>query len=208
MGGMGGWGMGGSRKRGRSRQPEKAPMVVRDLGCTLEELYNGKQKRLKITRNIADASGKTMTASKVLVVDVKPGYKAGTKITFPEEGDEAPGIIPADIRFVIREKPHSTYKRLGDALETTGTVSLADALTKNVRFSLTTLDGRTITVAPDVVITPSTRWRVEGEGMPRRKKDGGPSHGDLIVKFDVAYPIDHLNSLSSGQQTQLRSLLS
>lgn len=43
----------------------------------------------------------------ILEIQVRPGWKKGTKITFPEKGDERPGIIPADIVFVLDERPHS-----------------------------------------------------------------------------------------------------
>jgi DnaJ-class molecular chaperone len=35
----------------------------------------------------------------------------GQKVTFAEEGDQAPGITPGDIIIVIKEKPHPTFKR-------------------------------------------------------------------------------------------------
>ncbi|KNC46085.1 DnaJ domain-containing protein [Thecamonas trahens ATCC 50062] len=211
MGGMGGMG-GGSRsssRRGSARSqgpPQKAPTIVRDLPCSLEELYSGKTKKLKITRKIIDGSGGRRDESKVLNIDVKPGWKAGTKVTFPESGDVRPGVVPADVQFVVREKPHSTFKRVGDCLETTVRVPLAAALTKSARFSLETLDGRTITIEPESVITPNTRHRVAGEGMPRRAKDG-PRKGDLIVKFDVDFPTARLESLSEAQRNQLMALL-
>ena len=48
---------------------------------------------------------------KVLTITVKPGWKSGTKVTFPKEGDQVPGRIPADIAFTIKvinlnEYPH------------------------------------------------------------------------------------------------------
>lgn len=54
--------------------------------------------------------------SEVIEINVKPGWKKGTKITFENKGDEQPGRIPADIVFVIDEKPHDTFSRAGDDL--------------------------------------------------------------------------------------------
>ena len=31
---------------------------------------------------------------KILTINVKPGWRAGTKITFPKEGDQGPNNIP------------------------------------------------------------------------------------------------------------------
>jgi len=41
------------------------------------------------------------------------GWKSGTRITFQREGDQAPNKIPADIVFIIRDKPHPLFKREG-----------------------------------------------------------------------------------------------
>ena len=48
----------------------------------------------------------------ILTIEIKPGWKRGTKITFPEKGNEEPGKIPADVSFLIEEKQHALYKRM------------------------------------------------------------------------------------------------
>lgn len=50
---------------------------------------------------------------KILTINVKPGWKAGTKITFKEEGDQNPNSIPADIIFIVKDKMHPTFERDG-----------------------------------------------------------------------------------------------
>ena len=62
----------------------------------------------------------------VLTINVKPGWKSGTKITFQREGDQAPNKIPADIVFIIRDKPHALFKREGCDLKYTAKVSLKE----------------------------------------------------------------------------------
>jgi len=47
-------GGGGSMHQGA---PRKAPQIEKKLPCSLEELYKGATKRMKISRDIADASG-------------------------------------------------------------------------------------------------------------------------------------------------------
>jgi DnaJ family protein B protein 4 len=37
--------------------PRKAPPVENKLYCTLEEIYNGSTRKMKISRNVVDASG-------------------------------------------------------------------------------------------------------------------------------------------------------
>ena len=67
-----------------------------------------------------------LIALQVLTINVKPGWKSGTKITFQREGDQAPNKIPADIVFIIRDKPHALFKREGCDLKYTAKVSLKE----------------------------------------------------------------------------------
>jgi DnaJ-class molecular chaperone len=46
-------------------------------------------------------SGVLVDETKTLVVNVKPGWKSGTKVTFPSEGDEGQNIIPADLVIFV-----------------------------------------------------------------------------------------------------------
>ncbi|EFJ27870.1 hypothetical protein SELMODRAFT_231730 [Selaginella moellendorffii] len=174
--GMGGFGRSASRK---------APAVENKLPCSLEELYTGSTRKMKISRNIADPSGKTMPVEEFLTIDVKPGWKKGTKITFPEKGNEQPNLIPADIVFVIDEKPHDVFKRDGNDLVMTQKVSLADALT-GTTITVNTLDGRTLTIPINDIISPGYEKIVPREGMPIAKEPG--RKGDLKIKFDVKFP--------------------
>ena len=36
---------------------------------------------------------------KILTINVKPGWKSGTRITFPNEGDQGPNNIPGNFIF-------------------------------------------------------------------------------------------------------------
>ena len=47
---------------------------------------------------------------------IPTGWKDGTKITFEGEGDESAGVLPADIVFVVKTKPHDRFTRDGDHL--------------------------------------------------------------------------------------------
>lgn len=112
MGGMPG-GMGGmpgmsSRMGGASQQQplKKADAIHHPLKVSLEDLYTGITKRVRITKKIADASGQIVSASVDKEIQVKAGWKDGTKITFEREGDELPGTIPAGNYFIISTTIH------------------------------------------------------------------------------------------------------
>lgn len=188
MGGMGG--MGGGRR--------KDPPLHSKLPTTLEEMYKGSTRKMKISRTIYDAaSGKATRVSEVLTIDIKPGWKAGTKITFAEKGDEHPGREAADIVFQIDEKPHPTFKRDGNDLIYTHRLPLVDALS-GTTVQLQGLDGSPIRVPVDEVITPDTVKVVRGKGMPISKTPG--QHGDLRIKFKIDFP----RRLDSSQKQKIK----
>jgi len=137
----------------------------------------------------------------VLTIDVKAGWKKGTKVTFIEKGDKQPGIIPADIIFVIDEKPHPRYTRNGNDLVITQKITVADALT-NKTLEIPTLDRRSLFVRLPNVVTPDYEHKVPNEGMPITKQPG--SKGALKIKFDIKYP----SRLTPQQKSDLRSVLS
>ncbi|KNE69513.1 hypothetical protein AMAG_14077 [Allomyces macrogynus ATCC 38327] len=193
FGGMGG-GMPGNGM-GSGGEP---PVVSRKLPVALEDLFKGTTKKLKVTRRSLSGS----QSEKILEINVKPGWKAGTKVKFPNEGDElAPGVSQT-VEFVIEEKPHSTFKRNGDNLEMTLDLTLVEALTGFAR-KIATLDGRHLLVKCDKVVQPGQQIRYRGDGMPISKSPG--TKGDLIVHLKVRFP-ENLR-LSDDQKEQLKSLL-
>ena len=109
--------------RARPRERKKADPIEQSLRLTLEEMYYGCSKNLKLTRTVMRGDVE-QRVSETLTIDVKPGWKKGTKITFPEKGDEAPGVIAADIVFVIDEKRHPQFERDGNDLVKTVKVDL------------------------------------------------------------------------------------
>ena len=121
MGGMGG--MGG----GTSLTKRQDPPVVHDLQVTLEEVFSGCVKKMKISHQRLNPDRRSWrTQDKILEVEIKKGWKEGTKITFPKEGDETPTNIPADVVFVLKDKPHPVFRRDGADIIYPAKVSLRD----------------------------------------------------------------------------------
>lgn len=120
MGGMGG--MGGFHRAfkphpggpHRAHEKRQDPPVVHELNVSLEEVFSGCTKKMKISRKRLNPDGCTMhKEDKILTVNIKRGWKEGTKITFPKEGDETPTNIPADVVFVVKDRPHHVFRREG-----------------------------------------------------------------------------------------------
>lgn len=140
------------------------------------------------------------TVEEILAIEIRPGWKKGTKITFPEKGNEQRGIIPSDLVFIIDEKPHGIFKRDGNDLTITQRISLVEALT-GYTVQLTTLDGRDLMYPINCIISPSYEEVVKGEGMPIPKEPS--KKGNLRIKFNIKFP----PRLTSEQKTGIKRLL-
>lgn len=178
----------------------KALPVENVLPCSLEDLYKGVKKKMKISRIVYDAFGKSLNVEEILTIEIKPGWKKGTKITFPEKGNQEPGVIPADLIFVIDEKPHALYRRDGNDLVINQEITLLEALTGRT-LDLTTLDGRSLMIPLTDIVKPGSEVVVPDEGMPISKEPG--RKGNLRIKLDVKYP----SRLTSEQKSDLRRVL-
>lgn len=143
---------------------------------------------------------KLMQLDEILTINIKPGWKKGTKITFPEKGNEHPNSIAADIVFVIDEKPHSVFTREGNDLVATQKISLAEALS-GCTVNLTTLDGRNLTIVVNNVVHPEYEEVVPREGMPLPKDP--TKKGNLRIKFNIKFP----SRLNADQKSGLKKFL-
>lgn len=188
-----------SRSTGNVRIRKAAP-VENKLPCSLEELYKGSKRKMKISRIVLDGTGKPTTIEEVLAIHIKPGWKKGTKITFPEKGNYEPGAAPGDLIFVIDEKPHDVFKRDGNDLVIHHKISLVDALAGKT-INLTSLDGRELTIPITDIVKPGHEQIIPNEGMPISKEPG--KKGKLRIKFEVKFP----SRLSTDQKFDIRRVL-
>lgn len=95
---------------------------------------------MKISRRIIQADGTPKKEDKYVSIAIKPGWKSGTKVTFQKEGDQSRGKIPSDIVFLIRDKPHSLFKREGSDLRYTARLTLKQVNFLNYKFYLKAFD--------------------------------------------------------------------
>jgi DnaJ-class molecular chaperone len=133
-----------------------------------------------------------------LEIEVRPGWKNGTKVTFDGEGDRNYGAPAQDVIFVIAEEPHDIWKRNGDDLVTEEVVSLKQALC-GFSCSRRGVDGEQVVLNVMDVLAPNQDRRVVGQGMPKR----GGGRGDAVFAFKVAFPSD----LTPEQKAALSSIL-
>ena len=185
---------------------EKPAEITRPLKVSLEELFLGTMKHLKVGRRLLDGT----TEDKVVEIQIHPGWKSGTKIRFPQSGNEQVNGKTQDLVFVVEEKPHETFKREGNDLTCNIGLSLVESLsgpppgvtrsTKTIKM----LDGRQLQVpVPLGIVKPGQETTISGEGMPIRKEGSVKERGNLIVKWEVVFP----ERLTPAQKESIRKIL-
>ncbi|CAI2183744.1 7273_t:CDS:2 [Funneliformis geosporum] len=162
----------------RQRGSESGVVEVKHkLPLSLEEIYKGTTKKLKVKRKLIDSpSGKVVQTDKILDITVRPGMKV-----------------------TLEEKPHPIYTRDGDNLLMTLTISLLEALV-GFKKTIQTLDGRNLAITNNSVIRPGQEQRFGNEGMPTKDPN---KKGDLVVKYNVLFPA----KLSDAQKRELSNIL-
>jgi len=182
-------------------QPPQLPPQEVNLYCSLEELYLGCTKTVKTTRKRVNVDGTTTSLEERLMgVEINPGWRANTKITFTKEGDQAPNSTPGDLVFTVKEKPHPRFSRDGNDLVHCVTLSLANALC-GTAIDIQTLDGRVLPIAIEDIAQPGGKKVVSGEGMPLAKDP--IKKGNLVITFNIIFP----QTLTMQQKDAIRKIL-
>lgn len=183
-GGMPG-GFGGQGFGGRSARRPEPDTVSMPLPVSLEDLFHGGVKKMKLNRKGLHGERE----SKVLEVNIKPGWKAGTKINFTNEGDYQPECQARQtLQFVLEEKPHPVFKRDGTSnnLIVNLPITFKESLC-GFDKDITTIDGKRLPFSKTQPVQPNSSALYPGLGMPISKLPG--QRGDMEVIFKVDYPI-------------------
>ncbi|XP_054899442.1 dnaJ homolog subfamily B member 13 [Poeciliopsis prolifica] len=160
--------------------------IERDLPLSLDDLFHGCIKKIKISRRVMNEDEQTSSIKdKILTIEVKPGWTEGTRIVFTKEGDQGPNCIPADIVFIVREKPHHVFTRQLNDLVFKAKISLEMALT-GFSVDVETLDGKLLTIPINDIVHQSYKKVLSGEGMPLPQDP--TQRGSLILTFDIDFP--------------------
>lgn len=192
MGGMGGM--------PRRQQTPEVTIVEKPLPVTLEDLFSGTTKKMKIKRKTFDpATGKQSVQDRILEVPIKKGLKPGSKIKFNGVGDQVEGGSQ-DLHFIVEEKEHPLFRREGDDIRHNVDIDLKEALT-GWKKTVKTIDGKQISVGASGPTGPQYIDRFPGLGMPKSKKPD--ERGDFVVGVNIKFPA----SLSADQKSKLKDIL-
>ncbi|KAG9033255.1 hypothetical protein FS837_002525 [Tulasnella sp. UAMH 9824] len=162
---------------------------IHPLPLTLEELFIGGMHTYRITTRLLSGEPRIQEVQ----IDVKPGWKTGTRIIFPDAGAEyAPGVFETMI-FVVEQVHHERFtRREGGKLVYNTDIDLVDALKENGRREarkVVGLDDKVIEFYPPKgVINPGQEMVIKGEGMYTRSKSKVAGRGDLIIRWNIKLP--------------------
>eukprot|EP00246_Nothoceros_aenigmaticus_P008353 TRINITY_DN22978_c0_g1_i1.p1 TRINITY_DN22978_c0_g1~~TRINITY_DN22978_c0_g1_i1.p1 ORF type:complete len:354 (-),score=79.88 TRINITY_DN22978_c0_g1_i1:265-1326(-) len=134
-----------------------------------------------------------------VTVDVEKGMRDGQEITFYEDGEPIIDGDPGDLKFVIRTSPHKTFRRDGNNLQISVTISLLDALV-GFEKQIKHLDDHGVSIGTKGVTRPKEVKRFKSEGMPVYES---VKKGDLFVTFEVDFPA----SLTDAQREDIKRIL-
>ena len=184
----------------------KGEPIYVDLFVELEELYNGTVVEMKHQRrnHIDDVLSQTTetTETKEIKINVMPGWREGTRITFNNYGDvlKDTNIEPSDVIYVVKQKPHTRFKRIENDLVTMIDLTCFEA-TSCFEKSITSIDNKQINISVRGGINDSdTTYKIIGKGMPIRKQGNHIGYGDLLVKFIVHFKTQDISKSVESDQ--------
>jgi DnaJ family protein B protein 4 len=187
------------QQSGFKNKIKKEKSMKINVNCTLEELYNGIEKKQVYIRNVY-SNGRAYKEKKDVIIKIQPGWRKGTKVTFSDIGNIHQNMKPSDVIFIIDEEKHNIYKREDDDLIIKCNVELYNAL-NGFSTTLMTLNGKTKTVEMGP-LTKKMEHRISGDGMPIRKNGKIVGYGDIIIRFHI-----NLSNIPYHKKQAIKDLL-
>lgn len=140
--------------------------IEHEIKCSLEELYNGTNKKLKIDGNEIN-------------VEIMAGWKEGTKITYDH-------INNHKIVLVVKQKHHPLFVREGNDLVTTITINNEEAVNGIIR-QITLLNKSIENIMLNGIPSSNYAHVLKGKGMPIRTNGNVIGYGNLYIYFIVKF---------------------
>lgn len=161
-----------------TKQQNVIPSITYNLKISLEDLYNGCVKELRV-RDKIHIDSRVIPIEKVFKIDIKRGWKAGTKIKFDASKD-----FPKKMVFVVEQLPHKYFERKDNDLVWKCHLTKSQ-IDKGVHVHIPLLDGEVFSFnTKDQNVKHGSKRYFEDLGMPVSKSNG-KEFGDLVVKFEI-----------------------
>lgn len=195
--------MGGSLKVWREKNVLKPAPGKRRCNCRNEVYHKqiGPGMFQQMTEQVCEQcpNVKYEREGYFITVDIEKGMQDGQEVVFYDDGEPIVDGEPGDLKFRIRTAPHDQFRREGNDLHTTVTITLVQAL---VGFEKTIkhLDEHLVNIGSKGITKPKEVKKFKGEGMPLHFST---KKGDLYVTFEVLFP----SSLTEEQKTKIQEIL-
>lgn len=195
--------MGGSLKVWREKNVLKPAPGKRRCNCRNEVYHKqiGPGMFQQMTEQVCEQcpNVKYEREGYFITVDIEKGMQDGQEVVFYEDGEPIIDGEAGDLRFRISTAPHDRFRREGNDLHTTVTLTLVQALV-GFEKSIKHLDEHLVDISSKGITKPKEIRKFKGQGMPLHFSD---KKGDLYVLFEVIFP----TSLTEDQKTKIKEIL-
>ncbi|GAV82536.1 DnaJ domain-containing protein/DnaJ_C domain-containing protein [Cephalotus follicularis] len=195
--------MGGSLKVWREKNVIKQAPGKRRCNCRNEVYHRqiGPGMFQQMTEQVCEEcqNVKYEREGYFITVDIEKGMQDGQEVVFYDDGEPIIDGEPGDLKFRIRTAPHDRFRREGNDLHATVTITLLQAL---VGFEKTIkhLDEHLVDIGSKGITKPKEVRKLKGEGMPLHFSN---KKGDLYVTFEVLFPL----KLTDEQKSKIKAVL-
>jgi len=169
-------GMGGPFGFHQANFVRKTRDTVIRLEVSLEDIYKGTSKDIKIKRNI---EGKNDEVN--MNINIPSGCQNGIKMVKKGFGNKQSDSEPGDVVIVITHEDHKLFKLSDNHIIMEKDISFGSSLV-GVKFSVKHLSGEIITFSTEGLIEDGDLRIIKGKGIPHMRTD---KMGDFVVKFNV-----------------------
>ncbi|KAF4364532.1 dnaJ protein ERDJ3B [Cannabis sativa] len=194
--------MGGSLKVWREKNVIKPAPGKRRCNCRNEVYHRqiGPGMFQQMTEQVCEQcqNVKFEREGYFVTVDIEKGMQDGQEVLFYEDGEPIIDGEAGDLKFRIHTAKHDRFKRVGNDLHATVTITLVQALV-GFEKTLKHLDDHLVNISSKGITKPKEVRKFKGEGMPLHFST---KKGDLFVTFEVLFP----TSLTEDQKTKIKEI--
>ena len=162
-------------RQNRARHKCEKPTKDVSIYCSLEDLYNGTTKKMRISNNYTDKlTNITKPQTQIIEINIKPGWKEGTSLTY--------NLIDYIVKFTIKQKEHKFYKRIDNDIIWECKLSKQQA-EKGVNITIPLINGEIVNMTTkEELIYSGKRKVIHNRGMPIKNT---ANFGNFIIDFKI-----------------------
>jgi DnaJ-class molecular chaperone len=160
----------------KKRNKKKSDPIISNLNCSLFDLYYGNKQEVSIKRKIY---GKI--ENKIFMVDIKKGWKEGTKITFNDVGNADNNSRQGDVIFIVKEICPLNWTRTNNDLIYTHVFDIKTAIS-GAKLTIKHINGNNLEINIYPLKSSKEYKLLDNLGMPIKETG---DYGNLIIDFDI-----------------------